>query len=130
MVAQRVALCLHQLPMMQLMHDGMLIKLFFLEVLFLHRNTTSKNKSENGEKLCFFDLQLIIISAADDFKFSRSVERRAVFEAFRTSCGCLFEESSCCTDRGHALLSRHASNVERACRDGEASFYKQYQQDR
>ena len=28
MVAQRVAFCLHQLPMMWLMHDGMVIKLF------------------------------------------------------------------------------------------------------
>ena len=42
MVAQRVALCLHQLPMMYLMHDGMLIKLFFLEVVFFAQNMTSQ----------------------------------------------------------------------------------------
>ena len=49
--------------MMYLMHDGMLIQLLFLEVVFLHRNTTSQVFLRSGEKLCFFDLQIVIISA-------------------------------------------------------------------
>ena len=35
------------------MHDGLLIKLFFLEVVLLHKGRHPKYFSENGEKLCF-----------------------------------------------------------------------------
>ena len=65
MVAQRVALCSHQLPVMWLMHDGMLMKHFFAwKLCFSHKkHDFLKYFSENGEKLCFFDLQFIVISS-------------------------------------------------------------------
>ena len=41
------------------MHDGMLIKLFFLEVVFFHKHDFSNIFSENGEKLGFLTSKLI-----------------------------------------------------------------------
>ena len=86
MVAQRVALCLHQLPMMQLMHDGMLMKLFFLGVVLLHKNKTSQLFLRSGEKLYFY-FQIIFISAAllqrefIDFQLSSPIRFRTALVA-------------------------------------------------
>ena len=44
------------------MHDGMLMKLFFLEVVFSHRKHDFLNLSQITVRRCvFFDLKIIII---------------------------------------------------------------------
>ena len=58
MVAQRVAFCLHQLPMMSLLHDGMFIKLFSWKVFFFNKNPPTFF-SEDGEKFFYFQLKII-----------------------------------------------------------------------
>ena len=59
---------LHQIPIMWLMHDGML-KNFFLEVFFFTQKHDFLNMSLKAVRNCvFFDLQIIIIEAAPLFR--------------------------------------------------------------